>query len=122
MTLIAQFELGARVAGATGHEFCCENSEAFPPAIAMLLMLRGDVPGLLRVTVEAPLEVDTVWTGNCSGRGVSDVNGPGGANWEARSCTTVWRIAMVLAIHCGIRLGAQRRGSVHEGHCASRPK
>src|SRR5579864_7518617 len=120
--LIEQFVLGARVAGGTGHAFCCENSEAFAPAMVMLLMLSGDVPGLLRITAETPLVVETVWTGNCNGRGVSDVRGPGAPKVDAMSCTADWRIASVLAMHCGIRVGAQRRGSVQEGHCASRPK
>jgi hypothetical protein len=57
LMLIEQLELGARVAG---HEFCCENSEEFPPAMAMLLMFSGAVPGLLRVTVDAPLVVATL--------------------------------------------------------------
>ena len=57
VTLIVQFAFAASVFGLTGQVFVCAKSPAFVPVSAILLIVRGVVLVLVRVTVCAELVV-----------------------------------------------------------------
>jgi hypothetical protein len=59
VTLIVQFAFAATVALLLGHVLVCVKSPLFVPPIAMLEMISGALPLLVRLTACAPLLVPT---------------------------------------------------------------
>ena len=59
VTLMAQFAFAPRVALLPGHVLVCVKSPLFVPPIAMLEMVNGALPLLVRLTICAVLLVVT---------------------------------------------------------------